>query len=126
MIRSPYSSAGLRNFSNSGSTILASWLNATLNSAFRAAVNSSGFRSLKLVLNTTLKLSIRLFVIPLSLEKYNSIIKFAINRFFRIYPLYCFILFLTLMLYFINVAGLWLDVRDNILVSIGINLFMLQ
>lgn len=66
------------------------------------------------------------FVIPLSLEKYNSILKFAINRFFRIYPLYCFILFLTLMLYFINIAGLWLDVRDNILISIGINLFMLQ
>ncbi len=37
------------------------------------------------------------FVIPLSLEKSGSIKKFLTNRFFRIYPLYLFILFFTLM-----------------------------
>lgn len=66
------------------------------------------------------------FLIPLSLEKYESIKLFIVNRFFRIYPLYIFIFIISILLIKVGIINSWDSFMMNIFKNIFFNLLILQ
>lgn len=66
------------------------------------------------------------FVIPLSLERGKSTIKFWIGRLFRLYPLYWASLTLVVLLETIGIPSVPQDFRSNLVYNSLVNITMLQ
>ena len=67
------------------------------------------------------------FVIPYSLQSHGSLLKYAISRFFRIFPLYWFVLAVTWMLVGWKTPGLDLGPGDTLTWrSLIVHVFMIQ
>lgn len=66
------------------------------------------------------------FVIPYSYERYNSVKKFLLNRFFRIYPVYFLILIITLMFYLFDFISQNEQFHLNIYKILFLNVLIIQ
>ena len=68
------------------------------------------------------------FIIPVSIERYRSVSRFWIGRFFRLYPLYWSMLGIALILHWVgpNPFGLAADFGTHWIRNIGANLSMAQ